>query len=429
MRALPLILAPLALTATVVISGPGLTQTIDQLFEQGNAAQASGQYLEAERIFRQVISQSPQDAKAYYNLGNALYAQNKLDEAINAYNQAIALNPQDAKAYNNLGNALADQNKLDEAINAYNQAIALNPQYATAYNNLGNALADQNKLDEAINSFQTAIRLDPTNTIAQNNLREAQRLLALRNDPTLTVQDDLKYLPTLADEPLLPVLRSTAYIVAQGVEGPTIGAGWVVKKEGNTVWVVTNRHVVSDDKRNNQLSRKVEVEFFSELSNTQRPRYGAVIEQASGANDSEMDLAVLRVNGVPEDIRPLPWRTGRLSRNTEVRVVGHPITVNDIMPWNSSSGEVMSYNPQENLLPISATLAQGNSGGPVIDKENQVVAMMVSLRTSQDVAVNPAVPTPDLREVGPATAGVGVAYRIEVVITQLQAWGVLKPGS
>jgi superkiller protein 3 len=217
MRALPLILAPLALTATVVISGPGLTQTIDQLFEQGNAAQASGQYLEAERIFRQVISQSPQDAKAYYNLGNALYAQNKLDEAINAYNQAIALNPQDAKAYNNLGNALADQNKLDEAIN----------------------------------SFQTAIRLDPTNTIAQNNLREAQRLLALRNDPTLTVQDDLKYLPTLADEPLLPVLRSTAYIVAQGVEGPTIGAGWVVKKEGNTVWVVTNRHVVSDNKRNN----------------------------------------------------------------------------------------------------------------------------------------------------------------------------------
>ncbi len=423
MRLLYLTLAPLALTTALMFCGPGLTQTIDQLFQQGNAAQASGQYAEAERIFRQVISLNPQDATAYYNLGNALYAQNKLEEAITAYNQAIALNPQDATAYNNLGNALADQNKLEEAITAYNQAIALNPQDATAYNNLGYALQLQGQLEAAIASYETAIRLDPNNTTARNNLREAQRLLALRNTSPGARVDDRQHLPLLAEEPLLPVLRSTARIIAQGTEGSAIGAGWVVKKEGNTVWVVTNRHVISD-RRNRQLSKKVEVEFFSDLNDNQRPRYGAVIEQASGADDTQMDLAVLRVEGVPEDIQPLPWQTGRLSLTTPVKVIGHPF--NNDRPWSASPGAVTNYSPRDNLMNLDANLAEGNSGGPVVNNQGQVVAMMRSIRTSRDVAVNPAVATPDLRELGPATGGVGLAYRIEVVITQLQAWGILK---
>ena len=389
MRLLYLTLAPLALTTALMFCGPGLTQTIDQLFQQGNAAQASGQYAEAERIFRQVISLNPQDAKAYYNLGNALYA----------------------------------QNKLEEAITAYNQAIALNPQYAKAYNNLGYALQLQGQLEAAIASYETAIRLDPNNTTARNNLREAQRLLALRNTPPVARVDDRQHLPLLADEPLLPVLRSTARIIAQGTEGSTIGAGWVVKKEGNTVWVVTNRHVISD-RRNRQLSKEVEVEFFSDLNDNQRPRYGAVIEQASGADDTQMDLAVLRVEGVPEDIQPLPWQTGRLSLTTPVKVVGHPF--NNDRPWSASPGAVTNYSPRDNLMNLDANLAEGNSGGPVVNNQGQVVAMMWSIRTSRDVAVNPAVATPDLRELGPATGGVGLAYRVEVVITQLQAWGILK---
>lgn len=151
MRPLHLTLAPLALTAVVLWSGPALSQTLDQLFQQGNAAQDSGQYAAAEQIFRQVIRRDPQSAEAY----------------------------------NNLGNALADQNQLEAAIRAYNQAIALDPNYAEAYNNRGYALQLQGQLELEIASHQTAIRLDPNNTRAQANLREAQRLMDLRkSSPT-----------------------------------------------------------------------------------------------------------------------------------------------------------------------------------------------------------------------------------------------------
>ncbi|MFM7449958.1 MAG: tetratricopeptide repeat protein, partial [Leptolyngbyaceae cyanobacterium] len=118
MKLLHRTLAPLALTAVMLLSGPGLTQTIDQLLQQGIESGTSGRYVEAERIFRQAISQDPKNAAAYYNLGLALYYQKKLDEAVKAYNQAIALDPKFAAAYNNLGIALRAQNKLDEAVKA-----------------------------------------------------------------------------------------------------------------------------------------------------------------------------------------------------------------------------------------------------------------------------------------------------------------------
>lgn len=47
-------------------------QTVDELFRQGNAAQSAGDYREAERIWRQVLQQDPENSGAYNNLGNAL---------------------------------------------------------------------------------------------------------------------------------------------------------------------------------------------------------------------------------------------------------------------------------------------------------------------------------------------------------------------
>ena len=47
-RLIPLTLGLLLTASTPVV----FAQTVEQLFEQGNAAQAEGKYTEAERIFR-----------------------------------------------------------------------------------------------------------------------------------------------------------------------------------------------------------------------------------------------------------------------------------------------------------------------------------------------------------------------------------------
>jgi superkiller protein 3 len=336
----------LALTLLLAVNSQvAALPSIDELFQRGNAAQETGNYSQAEAIWRQVIRIDPNNANAYYNLGIALRRQKKLDEAVAAYRQAIALNPKDAKAYNNLGNVLYDQKKLDEAVAAYRQAIALNPKDAKAYNNLGIVLADQKKLDEAVAAFRQAIELNPKDAdfynnlgytlqqqgklqeaieeykrslalnpnlvIAQNNLKEAQRLLALRQNPQPVFAEKL---PTLAQNPLLPTFRSVVKVVAKIPTGNNIGTGWVVKRQGNVAWILTNRHVVTDAEGSKRRSEEIEVEFYSQ--NTIRLRRSAQIMQITPDNENELDLALLKVEGVPEDIQPLLLCIGSINRGS-----------------------------------------------------------------------------------------------------------------
>ncbi len=410
-----------------------LSQDVDQLFQQGNAAYKQGDFSEVESIFRQVIKIDPNNAVAYNNLGIALRQQGKLEEAIASYQKAIELDPNYADVYINLGLALSDQGKLDSAIANYQKALSLsNVEYvnyfvssshAIAYNNLGYALQQQGKLESAIQEYQRSLEIDPEYIAAKNNLREAERLLAINLNPPLPDIDDTQHLPSVEDEPLVNILRSTARIIAQvSAEGTSIGAGWVVKKEANTVWIVTNRHVVSDEKTKIP-SKKIEVEFFSELPDTKRPRYDATIINSTERNDS-LDLAVLKVTGIPDDIQALAMGSGRVQRNASTLIIGHPHTIID--SWSVSSGGVINFNPNNPIMAIDANVAQGNSGGPVIDSNNQVIGMMVSLRTNVDPAIDPNQATLNLDVNQPATGGVGLAYRIDVVVDQLREWGIIN---
>ena len=420
----------------------------------------------AVTAYRTAIQLNPQDATAYYNLGNALYAQNQLDAAVTAYRTAIQLNPQYAPAYYNLGTALKAQNQLDAAVTAYRTAIQLNPQDATAYNNLGNALAAQNQLDaavtayrtalrlpedktiipttahtlahnnlgfalqtqgklaEAIQEFQAAIKLDPTYSTAQNNLKEAQRLLALQRHPQPTLVDDTAHLPTLKEEPKLPVFRGTARIITPIADGSSIAAGWIVKRQGNTVWIVTNRHVVTDARTKRLVEKPLQVEFFSDLPDEQRPRYTAKILQVMPDGDA-LDLAVVQIvdDRLPKDIQALTWNGDRLKANQRIYAIGHPYNKDN--PWDSASGEVTSSMQEGLLLPIDAKVATGNSGGPVINEQNQVIGLFVAIRDKSTLATNASSRLTTLEGVDSATGDIGLAYRIEVVIKQLRAWKMI----
>ncbi|MGJ5634447.1 COP23 domain-containing protein [Nostoc sp. CALU 1950] len=550
--------------------------TIEQLFQQGKAAQDAGKDSQAEAIWRRVLQIEPENVAAYLELGKALYLQRKLDEAISAYRKAIQLDPRYAYTYNGLGYVLGTQGKLDEAIANYQQALSLPEDksvipsvHSYAHNGLGYTLQQQGKLKEAIEEFKLAISLEPNYVIAQNNLKEAQRLLALQinqlkypesakfvcamrngrptimvltsrgkvpfitwsnndfsssnytpqqrcqhisarfeqyyqngtlnyltagkinslpvvcvvahlgdgckgilftlkpgSNPELVLRqlldysrqtsglpihlsgpdstsvtqttqgtyfdlnvyrkklnlivDDRKWLPSPQQEPLVGVLRSVVRIVAEIPTGNNIGAGWVVKREGNTAWILTNRHVVTDAQGTKRPSEKIELEFFSNPpSGKFLPRYRARIMQITDANDP-IDLALLEVTGIPEDIQPLPMYSGSVRRTTEVIVIGHPSNGAD---WTTEFGRISNVISQENKLQITATLAEGNSGGPVIDKEKQqVVGIVVQIndpnQQRQDAVRSQAEP------LTPATGGFGFAYYMDVVIEKLRKWGI-----
>jgi superkiller protein 3 len=366
----------------------------------GKALDERGKLEEAIAAYQKAIQLNPYFASIHNNLGNGLYNQGKLEEAIAAYQKAIQLNPQFAYVYNNLGNALTDQGKVEEAIAAFRQSIQLDPQNAIVYKNLGCVLQQQGNLEEAIQAFKQAIELDPSFSSPKFYLKEAQRLLAIRQNPRLSIVPER--LPTRKDEPLVSLKRSVVRIMVNNSSEWHIGTGWVVKRQGNKAWIVTNRHVVTDDKNTPPQNQKIEVEFYSEPPSGQfRKRQPAKIAKTTSVDD-QLDLALLEVTHIPKDIKPLPLSSTDVSPHTPIRTIGNPNTTGD---WTVATGEVTNKTDQE--LQLSALSASGNSGAPVLDQQNHVTGVVWGRRSRSTEQSGPA-----------------LAFPIQPVTQQLHSWGI-----
>ncbi len=143
---------------------------IQDAFDLALQHHQAGRLPEAERLYRQILSEEPDDLDAMHLLGVIAYQTGRNDIAVDLIRRAIALDSEFAEAYYNLGNALAGKGELDEAIAAYRRAIVLEPNYADAHSNLGNALKGKRQFDEAITAYREAIALDPNLANARLNL-------------------------------------------------------------------------------------------------------------------------------------------------------------------------------------------------------------------------------------------------------------------
>ncbi|MDJ1179827.1 tetratricopeptide repeat protein [Roseofilum sp. BLCC_M91] len=402
----------------------------------GNALREQGKFTDAVQAYKRAIELKPEEAGIYNNLGNVFYDQGNLREAEQSYRRALELDPEFALAHNNLGLVFYDQGKLREAEQSYGRALSLPDEKATpasthtlAHNALGYTLQQQGNLQAAIAEYNKAIQLDPNYTTAQNNLREAERLLAQQRTPP--PPSDLANVPSPDDEPLVYEMRSTVRIIiaestAPGALGADSGTGWIFKREGETIWIMTNRHVLQPHGAN-RPSDTIEVEFFSTLGYNQRLRYPGTLVHITPPNDP-LDLAVIKVEGIREDdktIRPLKLHSGYIPRAQPVTIIGHPNNLAD--SWNVVTGNVTNVNLNSHRMTLDANLASGNSGGPILNAETkEVIGIVVSLTTSQDIQTDPNIATPDIPANAIATRGFGFGHPIDSVVEQLRRWRVIN---
>jgi len=175
----------------------------------GIASAQIGQFDQAIKAFDRIITFTPNQASAHYNLGNVYRDKGLIQQALDAYTKALELKPNYQEAFNNLTIALEshDQNftkrqtdvlihyqklqvasakiadkhfetglihhkdgMLDEAINAYKKAIEQFPNFAEAYNNIGIALKEQGKLKEALEAYSKTLNIKPNYAEAYNNI-------------------------------------------------------------------------------------------------------------------------------------------------------------------------------------------------------------------------------------------------------------------
>jgi S1-C subfamily serine protease len=145
-----------------------------------------------------------------------------------------------------------------------------------------------------------------------------------------------------------------------------VGTGVVIVDNGT---ILTNLHVVAGTKR-------VRVTF---ADGTESPA------EVIGVR-AEHDLAVLKAQNIPDDLIPATLRsTHGLRPGDEVVAVGFPFGIGPSASAGVVSGLKREYRSPEgkriltNLIQFDAAVNPGNSGGPLVTTEGEVVGIVTGL--------------------------------------------------
>ena len=130
----------------------------------------AGQLAEAEKIYRQILADLPDQPDVLHLLGILAGQAGQADAGVELVSRAIGIKPNSAFYHDSLAKLLKGRGQIDEAIAAYRQALRLNPDFAEAHNNLGVALRASGQLEAANAAFGEAIRIKPAFAEAYNNL-------------------------------------------------------------------------------------------------------------------------------------------------------------------------------------------------------------------------------------------------------------------
>ena len=86
------------------------------MLEQGLACQQAGRLADAEKIFRTVLVQQPDDPNANRLLGDLLQRAGRANEAIGFYQRALTADPACLDIHLNMAGAFLAQGRADAAV-------------------------------------------------------------------------------------------------------------------------------------------------------------------------------------------------------------------------------------------------------------------------------------------------------------------------
>jgi S1-C subfamily serine protease len=167
------------------------------------------------------------------------------------------------------------------------------------------------------------------------------------------------------------VIRPSVVLVhtpgtADGGRGGSVGTGVVIVDDGT---ILTALHVVED-------ASTVEVIFAD----------GSESAAAVISRHPENDLAVLRAVVVPDDLVPATMAgSAGLQVGDEIAAVGHPFGIPNSLSAGVVSGLGRTYVSPDtgltlsNLIQFDAAVNPGNSGGPLVNRDGEVVGIVTAL--------------------------------------------------
>jgi len=211
---------------------------------------------------------------------------------------------------------------------------------------------------------------------------------ALRAKPPLTMEQiDTAMRQSIEEKPLVSpfsraydaIVPSVVRVVGLMTEGDDgsdrkengtvergVGTGVVIIDNGT---ILTNLHVVAG-------AKKVRVTFFD----------GSESDAVVLSTQPENDLAVLRAKTIPDDLEAATMRsTADLATGDQVVAVGFPFGIGPSASAGVVSGLKRQFRSPDgqqmltNLIQFDAAANPGNSGGPLVTMDGEVVGIVTAI--------------------------------------------------
>jgi tetratricopeptide (TPR) repeat protein len=148
--------------------------TLEQAVQLGLSKHQSGDFAGAERIYGQILRQTPQQPDVLNLLGVCIQQQGRSGEAERWFDEAISQRPTQGAFYTHRGMARLSLGRTVEAVADLRVGVDLDPS-PEAWNDLGNGLRAARDWHEAIAAYRGAIAARPGFAEAHFNLGLIQR--------------------------------------------------------------------------------------------------------------------------------------------------------------------------------------------------------------------------------------------------------------
>jgi len=156
-----------------------------------------------------------------------------------------------------------------------------------------------------------------------------------------------------------------------------IGSGFIVAADGT---IVTNNHVIDD-------AETIKVVLDD----------GAEFEAKVLGRDSKTDLAVIKIEA-GKDLPHLAWgESDHLQAGDPILAIGNPFGIGTTVTAGivSARGRDLRNGPYDDFIQVDAPINHGNSGGPLLDTEGNVVGVNTAIYSPNggNVGVGFAIPS------------------------------------
>ena len=140
------------------------------IFNAGVAAQRAGDFVKAEKFYKETLKYDYESARAYAMLSNALKEQGKTEEAVKYLHEGYELYPDNSYMLVELINYYLLGGEPEKAETYLDAAIKQDPKNASFYRAKGTLYEKMEQPEKAADMYQQALELDPTDFYAQYNL-------------------------------------------------------------------------------------------------------------------------------------------------------------------------------------------------------------------------------------------------------------------